>query len=839
MKSLLENDCFKMTPGWSGVLPSTCPGFLRGRNPCRNLAAVLMAVFLLLPWPKALGGTWTPLANLAPGGIGTMLLLTDGTVLAQNGSGTAWCRLTPDIHGSYVNGTWSSLASMSYTRLYYSSDVLRDGRVLIAGAEYGTGTNSAEVYDPVGNTWTTTPPPPAGQVRFFDSISKILPNGNVLVSPVGPATYGGTVIYSPVTNTWSVGPTLYRGGYQDEATWVKLPDDSILTVDPFGTSSERYIPSLNKWINDSVLPVALYDPYLSEEGASFLLPNGKAIFFGSTGHTAIYTPTGTTNAGAWTAGPDIPNSQGTPDAPAAMMVNGVILCAVSPVPTSTTFTTPTSFYEYDPVANAFAQVNGPTGSTLSGPSYNNRMLDLPDGTVLFTDYGNLLYVYQPSSGPLASGKPAITGVTTNNDGTYHLSGTLLNGISEGAGYGDDAQMNSNYPLIRMTNAVGNVYYARTFNWSSTGVMTGSTPESTDFTVPAGLPVGTYSLVVVANGISSDPVSFTYVPDALQFTPLAGFNASGPNGGPFNVTSQSFALTNYGAASLNWSVINTSLWLNVSPGSGTLTPGGPAATVLASLNANASNLTFGTYTANVWFTNLNSHYAQSRQFTLSVLPPQLVQNGGFETGDFTSWTLNGGGNPDNFVDNGGSWSITPHSGSYFALLGQAGGLAYLSQTLPTTAGQTYLLSCWFNSPDGLTPNEFNVAWNGTTLFDQLNIPAIASPGWTNLLFLVSATGPGTVLQFGAQDDTSYLGLDDVSVVPVPPTLFQSTVKTGGAIQFTWNTVPGLVYQLQYKTNLAQANWVNLGGQVPATGATATTSDLAPADPQRFYHLIVLP
>ncbi len=787
-----------------------------------------------------MGGTWTPLAHSAPGGVGTMLLLTDGTVMAQNGSATVWCRLTPDTLGSYVNGTWSTLSPMTYSRLYYSSDVLRDGQVLIAGAEYGTGTNSAEVYDPVGNSWTTSPPPPAGQRLFYDSISKILPNGDVLVSPVSPATSGGTVIYRSASNTWSVGPKLFRGGDQDEASWVKLPDDSILTIDPFGTSSERYIPSLNQWINDGVVPIAMYDPFLFEEGAAFLLPNGKAMFLGSTGHTALYTPTGTTNAGSWTAGPDIPNGQGTPDAPAAMMVDGVILCAVSPVPTTNNFTSPTSFYEYDPVANAFTQVNGPTGLTLSGPSYNTRMLDLPDGTVLFTSYGSQLYVYQPSSPPLAAGKPAITGITTNIDGSYHLTGTLLNGISEGAAYGDDAQMNSNYPLIRMTNSTGNVYYARTFNWSSTGVMTGSTPESTDFTVPAGLPVGTYSLVVVANGNSSDPVLFTYLPDALQIVPSAGFTASGPSGGPFNVTSRNFTLTNYGASSLNWSLINTSLWLSITSGGGTLTPGGPAATTTVSLNANASNLVVGNYTASLWFTNLNSHYAQSRLFTLLVQPPELVLNGGFETGDFTSWTLNGSGYPANFVDDGTYWYIAPHAGTNFALLGEAGGLAYLSQTLPTTAGQMYLLSCWLNSPDGATPNEFSVTWNGTNYFDQSNLPAIPLTGWTNLLFIVTATGSSTILQFGGQNDSSYLGLDDVSVVPMPVTSFQSTVKTNGSVKFAWNTLTGLAYQLQYKTNLAQANWINLGNPVAATGFTTTTTDAAPSDPRRFYRLmIVLP
>ncbi len=812
---------------------------------------------LLLSGPRVMGGTWTALANSSPSGVGTMLLLTDGTVLAQGGWGaasTTWHRLTPDIHGSYVNGTWTSVAPMNYPRLYYSSDVLRDGRVLIAGAEYGTGTTNSEVYDPVNNTWTTVPVPPGlittnnspdpttGQnsAGFIDSVSKILPNGNVLVAPVIPASSGGTVIFNPTLNSWSAGPTLYRGFYQDEASWVKLPDDSILTVDPFGVNSERYIPSLNRWINDSNLPVSLYDSYGFELGAAFLLPDGRAFVLGATGNTAIYTPTGTTNMGSWQAGPVIPNSQATPDAPAAMMVDGHILCAVSPLPTSSDhFPTPTSFYEYDPVANSFTQVNGPTGTTYSSAPYIMRMLDLPDGTVLFTASGSQLYVYQPSGAPLSAGKPVITGISTNVDGSYHLAGTLLNGISEGAAYGDDAQMNSNYPLIRMTNAVGNVYYARTFNWSSTGVMTGSTPESTDFTVPPGLPVGTYSLAVVANGNSSDPVSFTYVPDALQISPLTGFNASGAHGGPFNVTSQTFTLTNYGASPLSWSVINTSLWLNVSSAGGSLSPGGPAATTIASLNANASNLVTGTYTANLWFTNLNSHYAQSRLFTLTVQLPELVLNGGFETGDFTSWTLSGTGYPANFVDNGSYWTIAPHSGGYLALLGEAGGLAYLSQTLPTTAGQAYLLSCWLNSSDGLAPSEFRLSWNGTTYFDQTSIPAFASPGWTNLLFIVTATAPNTVLQFGAEDDNSYLGLDDVSVVPLPPTVFQSTVKSNGVVQFTWNSLAQLAYQLQYKTNLTQANWIDSGSPVPATGTTTTTSDAAPADPHRFYRLKVMP
>ena len=82
-------------------------------------------------------------------------------------------------------------------------------------------------------------------------------------------------------------------------------------------------------------------------------------------------------------------------------------------------------------------------------------------------------------------------------------------------------MNSNYPLIRMTNSAGNVYYARTYNWSSTSVATGTNQVTAQFTLPSALPTtGTFSLVAVANGISSAPVSLT-LPYKLQLQPASG------------------------------------------------------------------------------------------------------------------------------------------------------------------------------------------------------------------------------------------------------------------------------------------------------------------------------
>ena len=72
----------------------------------------------------------------------------------------------------------------------------------------------------------------------------------------------------------------------------------------------------------------------------------------------------------------------------------------------------------------------------------------------------------------------------------------------------------------------------------------------------------------------------------------------------------------------------------------------------------------------------------------------------------------------------------------------------------------MISLWLDSPDGIAPNEFQVSWNNSTVFDQKNIPAI---GWTNLQLDVTATNTFASLQIGFRDDQGFLGLDDIQVV----------------------------------------------------------------------------
>jgi len=465
-------------------------------------------------------GSWTALTNVAPHfNSGVMLLLPDGSVICKSssggGQGKVFDKLTPSSTGSYAAGTWSSLPAMTDDRLYFSSQVIRDGRVYVAGGEYsssgggGGPTAKGEVYSMLTNTWTAVP---TYTLTISDANSAMLPSGKILQAAVA-STLRKTFIYDPATNTNVAGPSSV--GIHNESSWVTLPDNSILFVDRLSTNSERYFPSTNTWVADASLPVGLYDPYGDETGAGFLLPNGKVFFIGSTGSTAIYTPSGTTSPGSWIAGATIPNipggtgGQGAPDAAAAMMTNGNILLTVSPVPRpGDHFPDSTVFYEYDYVSNTYTVTTTPYGGTFETvPCYITNMLALPNGQILFAYQGdNQYFVYTPGSGALSAGRPTVTSVSRVNCDTFTAYGTLFNGISEGACYGDDWQMSSNYPIIRLTSG-STVKYTRTYNWNRQGaVMTGSALDTVQFVLPSGTSPGAYTLEVVANGNPSSGFS---------------------------------------------------------------------------------------------------------------------------------------------------------------------------------------------------------------------------------------------------------------------------------------------------------------------------------------------
>jgi len=351
-----------------------------------------------------------------------------------------------------------------------------------------------------------------------------------------------------------------------------------------------------------------------------------------------------------------------------------------------------------------------------------------------------------------------------------------------------------------------------------------------------LAVGNYSASLEFSNRTSATVQLVtfqlQVLPVLSVLPATGFTATGPVGGPFVPAAQDFTISNLGGTPAVWKVVGSKAWLAVSQSSGTVAAGSQT-NFTVTLTEKANELAAGIYKTTVSVRNKKNQIVQKLPFTLRI-GQNIVSNGGFETGDFSGWNLNAASTQV------GSLRGLVHSGHYGAELGQPGTLGYLSQTLPTTAGHIYLLSLWIDNPQnpyGATPNEFLVQWEGATIYDGVDLPFSK---WTNLKFYVTATNSGSLLQFGFQDDLYYLGLDDISVKSVETPKIQAVTRTPVSFDITFSASTRAFYQLQYKTNLTQPDWIDVGSRILAeTNSLKFTDTNIVNYSQKFYRLILAP
>jgi hypothetical protein len=451
-----------------------------------------------------------------------MLLLTDGTVMCQQSNSRNWFRLRPDEFGDYVKGTWTALTPMQDARLYYASAVLQDGRVLVAGGEYSGGNNvvdlnAAEIYNPMLDQWTSIGTP-AGWTAIGDAPCCVLPDGKMLLGSIMDAK---TAVFDPITGTWTAAAS--KDDSSSEETWTLLPDETVLTVECNGSPrAEKYLAVADRWVSAGSTPVDIVQPGSVEIGPAMLMPDGRLFCIGSTGHNVIYAPPAQADStGTWQQAPDFPadangNLMQAKDAPCCMLPNGNVLCVAGPASASSgDYPGPTSFFEFD----GTALIPVPAPGNAGGAPFMGRMMLLPTGQVLFAAGTAQAYVYTPEGLPDEDWRPEITDCPTNvrKKQTYTLHGRLLNGISGGVSYGDDASSFTNYPIVKIRNvSSGRVRYCRTGDHSTMGVATGLSIQSTTFKVPIDAESGAADLYVVANGIESAPVRVTIGPFLLRW-----------------------------------------------------------------------------------------------------------------------------------------------------------------------------------------------------------------------------------------------------------------------------------------------------------------------------------
>jgi Galactose oxidase, central domain len=488
----------------------------------------------------------------------TMILLTDGSVLIHNAESpqsasypprNEWYRYTPDAQGKYETGSWSAVIHMINARQFFSSGVLRDGRVYVIGGEISddpaatSDSPLGEIFDPLTNKWSPMNKPAAFNWVAGDAAGCILADGRVLL---GSLNTFRTAIWDPATDLWTEaglgftpGAPSSKSGSGNEETWALLQDGTVMAIDISNNpqTTEIYDPVTDLWTL-----VASHPPNLAltvvtdnstnpattatvnELGPCILLADGRLFAIGGTGHTGIYKP-----GAGWSAGPDFPpDSSASPivplmtniDAPGCLLTSGKVLCVAGNTKNeggaNPFWSGPVTLFQYDPTTNLLKKLptaQQPANNT--DDTWATRFLLLPTGQVLFASmFINSIGIFNADPTdppPKAAWKPVVTGFTPVMAVGHHytISGSQINGLSQACIYGDDAQMATNYPIVRLTSTTSStVVYARTHSFSTMGITPGPAVHTAIIDIPPAMPTGVYQLEVIANGIPSDWVIVT-------------------------------------------------------------------------------------------------------------------------------------------------------------------------------------------------------------------------------------------------------------------------------------------------------------------------------------------
>jgi uncharacterized repeat protein (TIGR03803 family) len=141
--------------------------------------------------------------------------------------------------------------------------------------------------------------------------------------------------------------------------------------------------------------------------------------------------------------------------------------------------------------------------------------------------------------------------------------------------------------------------------------------------------------------------------------------------------------------------------------------------------------------------------------------------------------------------------------------------------------------WLDKSSGdYGPNLQLLAYIQGSMSGNVNpVPPLLTPGLDGNFY-------GTTTDDGTNGSGTVYVLNISAAAGPQPPVIESVTRSGQIIQFTWSATAGSMYQVQYKTNLLQSKWADLGASTNALGASLSATDSI-ANSQRFYRIELLP
>ena len=241
--------------------------------------------FLLLTPLTGLAQSWTNIGNFGTGrALHSATLLSSGKVLIAGGYDGSAALDTAQLYDPSNNAWTSTSNKMAVSRYGHAAVLLADGKVLVSGGTTGSAAptirSEAELYDPVTDSWASVAPMALARYGHSATLLTTGPNaGKVLVA--GGATGAGVTdsaeLYDPVAQSWASVPSM--GSARENYSAVRLNDGRVLVAgghDGFQVQSgaEIYDPIANSWSAAASLATA------RENHAAALLADGRMLVAG-------------------------------------------------------------------------------------------------------------------------------------------------------------------------------------------------------------------------------------------------------------------------------------------------------------------------------------------------------------------------------------------------------------------------------------------------------------------------------------------------------------------------------------------------------------------------------